>query len=96
MVVPKVKKVEVIKKYQILVGFEDGTEGIYDLSSLSGKGVFQSWDKEDNFFKVYINLETGTITWPGNLDVDTLNIYCKIKGITPKDYLENLKQHATY
>lgn len=93
---PKVTTVKTIKKYQIELLFNDGTKGIYDLSHLSGKGVFKSWEKDNNFSKVFINQETGAVSWPQEIDLDTLNIYCKIKGISIDKYLHSQPGRAAY
>jgi hypothetical protein len=75
--------------------FIDDTKGDYDISHLAGKGVFKSWDTDNNFYKVTINPESGAITWPGDLDIDTVNVYCKIKGISVNAYLSS-ERHAAY
>ncbi len=93
---PKVISVKAIQKYKIVVQFNDGTEGVCDLSHLAGKGIFSLWEKDNNFSKVFINNESGAITWPGEIDLDTLNIYCKIKGISTDKYLQSQTNHATY
>ena len=83
-------------KYILYVRFSDASEGEYDVSHLAGKGVFKSWDTENNFFKVSINTESGAITWPGELDIDTIDVYCKIKGLDVDTYLHSKQQHAAY
>lgn len=93
---PKIIKVKAIQKYKIEVDFNDGTHGVYDLSHLSGKGVFKQWDKDDNFSKVFISKESGAISWEDEIDLDTLNIYCAIKGISPDSFLERQTHHASY
>lgn len=93
---PKIISVEAIEKYRLKIHFTDGTGGIYDVSDLAGKGVFQIWNIEDNFFKVYINKESGAISWPGEIDIDTVNAYCSIKGISPEKYFYNQMDHATH
>lgn len=92
---PKVINVKAKERYKIEVRFNDGTYGVYDLSHLAGKGVFLLWDKDDNFFKVNISKESGAITWLDEIDLDTLNIYCKIKGISPEKLLQSKEQYAT-
>ena len=59
----KATSVKALEKYKIFVSFNDGNEGIYDLQDAAGKGVFKSWDEDDNFNKVFINKENGAITW---------------------------------
>ncbi len=92
---PKIRVVKIIKKYLLHVEFNDGTEGVYDVSHLAGKGIFATWDVDNNFDKVFISEKSGAITWPGELDNDTINIYCKIKGIEVEEYL-NRKRYATH
>lgn len=96
MLVPKMKAVNAISKYKLQVLFNDGTEGIYDVAHLAGKGVFKAWEEKENFYKVHISSESGAITWPGELDIDTVNVYCKIKEIEVDEYLNSTARHATY
>ncbi|MGI8951035.1 MAG: DUF2442 domain-containing protein [Chitinophagaceae bacterium] len=93
---PKLISVKTIEKYKIHVQFNDGTEGIYDVSDLAGKGAFKSWDIDNKFFKVFINPETNVIAWDEMLEIDTLNCYLQIKGITFEEYkkISNQNKHA--
>ena len=78
--------VKAIEKYKIFIRFNDETEGVYDLSNCAGKGVFKTWEEDDNFFKVFISNESKAITWPHEIDIDTYNAYCTIKGISPAEF----------
>ncbi|MBD0287662.1 MAG: DUF2442 domain-containing protein [Flavisolibacter sp.] len=90
--VPKVVSVKALEKYKIQVAFADGISGILDLQHLSGKEIFSIWEVDDNFKKVAIK-ENGVIGWSGDLDIDVINAYCEIKGIT----LDQLFQlHGNY
>ena len=91
----KIISIKVIEKFKLHVLFSDGTEGIYDAGHLAGKGVFKSWDIDNNFHKVFINPDSGAITWPGEIDIDTIKVYTTIKGIS-SDYFLNSQPHATY
>ncbi|HYO22314.1 MAG TPA: DUF2442 domain-containing protein [Flavisolibacter sp.] len=93
---PQIEKVTAIEKYKLHVSFTDGTEGVLDLAHLSGKGVFVQWDEGDTFFKVYLSHESGAITWPNEVDIDTYNAYCKIKGISPNQYFQSQQKHAPH
>jgi len=92
--IPKVISVKAINNYQLSVVFDDGLKGVIDVSHLTGKGVFEVWERNDTFKKVYINSENGAISWPGEADIDTLNVYCTIKGITPQQFLQQ-KEYAS-
>ena len=91
----KIISVKAIEKYKLHVLFDDGTEGVYDAGHLAGKGVFKVWDIDKNFEKVFISPDSGAITWLGEMDIDTINVYCTIKGI-PSDQFWNNQQHATH
>lgn len=93
---PQIEKIEAIERYKLFLRFADDTEGILDLSHLAGKGVFKAWDKDDLFFKVFVSTESGTVTWPGEIDIDIYNAYCKIKGITPEQYFRKKEVHAPH
>jgi Protein of unknown function (DUF2442) len=95
MELPKIKSVTAVKKYLLHVVFADGTEGDYNVSHLAGKGVFKTWDADNNFYKVFISPESGAISWPGELDIGTVNAYCTVRNITVDAYLTQT-HHAAY
>jgi hypothetical protein len=92
----KISSIKALEKYKIFIQFNDGSEGILDLNHLAKKGVFNSWDNDDNFSKVYVSDESGAITWPGEIDIDTLNAYFIIKNINPEEFFKNEKENAAY
>ena len=61
--------------YRVWIRFEDGLEGELSLAHLVGRGVFAAWNDEAEFRKVFIDTDSGTIAWPGGLDLapDTLH-----------------------
>jgi len=91
----KVISVNPLEKYRIRIKFDDGAEGVLDISDCAGKGVFKSWETENSFDKVFISKETGAITWPGEIDIDTLNCYLQIKGISYEQY-KSLQENQTH
>lgn len=95
MFLVQIKSVKAIEKYKLNVLFSDGTTGIYDTGHLAGKGVFKAWDIDNTFEKVFISPDSGAITWPGDLDIDSIKVYTGIKGIN-SDYFLNEQKHATY
>lgn len=92
---PKVIHVESMEKYRIRVEFDDGVEGIYNLSHLAGKGIFIRWEEDNSFDNVFVDKESGAITWPEIGDIDTLQVYCKIRKINIEDFLRK-NSHASY
>ena len=91
---PKVVSVKALEKYKVFVTFDDGVSCILDLHSLAGKGVFSYWEENDNFNKVFVHPDLHCITWPGELDIDTINAYCTIREINPEDFLHSKKEYA--
>lgn len=94
MIHPKLLSVKALEKYRVHIQFEDGAEGILELSDFAGKEAFKLWDVDDNFNKVSINEESGAITWPGNLDIDTLTAWLTLKGLIYDEYKSTLKKQS--
>lgn len=66
-------------EFKIWVRFEDGLEGEVDLSDLAGKGVFSRWTEHPGeFSQVEVDEESGTVVWPGGLDVAPDRLYTDI------------------
>jgi hypothetical protein len=61
--------------YRLRVRFADGCEGDVDLSDIAGSGVFAVLRDPAQFRKVTIDPETGTLTWPGGLDIAPERLY---------------------
>ena len=76
-----IESVKPLSDYRVWIKFSNGVEGIVDLSDIKGKGVFAKWKDVSFFNSVYIDSETHTLTWPGGIDLDTMNLYADIMGI---------------
>ena len=62
--------------FKIWIRFEDGTEGEADLSDLAGRGVFKRWTEDPSeFAQATVDPESGTVVWPGGLDVAPDRLY---------------------
>ncbi len=74
-----VTAVEARQGYTVWVRFEDGVEGEADLSDLAGRGVFKRWtDHPAEFGEVAVDPESGTLIWPGGLDVAPDRLYSEV------------------
>ena len=60
---PKPINVQSLDNYHLALSYDDGTTGTVDLSNLAHKGVFEQWEQNNLFNKVYIDSETQTIAW---------------------------------
>lgn len=77
----RIVEVEARTGYRIWIRFEDGLAGEVDLSDLVGKGVFRRWEEEHEFRKVRIDAETGTVTWPGDIDLAPDALYRDVAAV---------------
>ena len=75
----KVVRAKPLAGYQLHLGFENGQEGVVDLSSWAGQGVFSAWLKPGVFSQVSITPE-GAVAWPGGIDVCPDSLYLKMTG----------------
>lgn len=91
---PKLLEVKAVEKYRLWLSYDDGTTGYLDLSHLAGKGVFSSWDVDDNFFKVHVNPILHGITWSDDLDICPNNAYLKLRGISFEEWKAPNSSHA--
>ena len=73
--------VEPLPKYRLHVKFDDSTQGEFDArSAISFTGVFEPLLDENEFRKVRVNGDTGTIEWPSGVDLDPVVLYAAISG----------------
>ncbi len=73
--------VEALPPYRIRVRFSDGVEGTVDLSHLRNHGVFRRWEEPGFFEQVFISADAGTVSWPGQLDLDPDVLYARATGM---------------
>jgi hypothetical protein len=70
-----------LEGYQVYLRFEDGVEGVVDLSRLLRfEGVFAPLRDPREFARMALNRELGTICWPGGADLDPDVLYAQITG----------------
>ena len=63
------------ENYQLWVKFDNGREGIVDLSKYVGRGIFKVWENKEVFKQVTIDPVAKTVSWLDgkiNLDPDVL------------------------
>jgi hypothetical protein len=89
----KVISAKPLSNFRLRLKFADGAEGIADLSSIAGKGVFQAW-LEPGFFNQAFITGTGSIAWPGDLDLCPDALYLEMTGKQPEDLFPKLKPDA--
>ena len=83
---PKPINVQSLDNYHLALSHDDEITGTVDLSNLTQKGIFEQWEQNNLFSKVYIDSETQTIAWNEDLDVCPYSLYLKLIGIPFGDY----------
>lgn len=75
---PRVKSVEPMENYQLLLHFTDGKQGLYDCKPLLNFGVFKQLQDLHYFKQVFVI--DGTVGWPNEQDIcpDTLYLDAKM------------------
>lgn len=75
-------RVKPTQDYCLEIEFEDGVCGVVDISSIiEFRGIFENLRDHDEFTKVYVNPELGSICWPNGADLDPDVLYAKICGV---------------
>ena len=77
----RVAQVEVLPGFRLHVRFNDNTDGVVELASFlnsTAAGVFAALRDESRFRQARI--ETGAVTWPGDLDLAPDAMYRAIKA----------------
>lgn len=71
---PRIKEVQPLENYRLLLTFSNGEKGIYNCSPLLQFGVFKEL-QEYSYFR-QVDVCDGAIAWPHNQDIcpDTLYI----------------------
>lgn len=85
---PKVVKLEVREPYRIWVKFDDGAEGVVDLSASAALGgIFTQWSDDEYWRSAHIVAGSGAVTWGDGSEVDAcpLSLYLDVTGRTFED-----------
>ncbi len=71
--------VEVVGEYRLRLTFADGTVGDVDFADREWRGVFEPLNDPAEFARVEVDPETGTISWPGGLDMAPEPLYAEAR-----------------
>ena len=79
--------------FNVWVRFEDGVEGIIDVSRHVGRGVFRAWDDRAFFERVGPG-PMGCLAWPDEIELDPDQIYMTLTGKTVEELFPTLARHV--
>lgn len=90
----KLLQAKPLQPYRIWLRYEDGNEGVVDLSDLAGRGVFEAWNEPAFFGSAEIG-EYGELRWSEEIDLDPDMLYMRLTGAEPGDLFPNLREVRT-
>jgi hypothetical protein len=67
--------VEQVGTFRLRLTWDDGTIGDVDYSGRAWPGVLSPLNDPDFFAQVFVNPESGTLTWPGEIDLAPEPLY---------------------
>jgi hypothetical protein len=79
------------ENYGLFLRYEDGTEGVVDLSSMAGRGVFAAWLVPGVLEQANLS-EFGVPEWPGELDLCSDSLYMQLTGKSAEEIFPNLRK----
>lgn len=74
-----VAKVSVLSDYHLLIEFEDGKAGVFDVSPYLERGVFRNLMDEQEFATAHIS--GGTVAWRCGADIAPERLYEGIAAV---------------
>ena len=77
----RIEAAEVRPQFRIWIRFANGVQGEVDLTDLVGKGVFGALTDPTQFARAYVDQESGTVAWPGGLDLAPDALYHELSGV---------------
>jgi hypothetical protein len=91
----EINEAKALPGYRLELRFDNGDNGIVDLSEFVGRGVFASWEQPGVFEQVAVTSE-GAVEWPGELDMCPDALYLRMTGRRPEDLFPTLRNRLSH
>ncbi|HEV8324730.1 MAG TPA: DUF2442 domain-containing protein [Myxococcota bacterium] len=79
--IPSVVYAEARDGHRLLLRFDDGVEGLYDVAAaVPFEGVFAQLRDPAYFAQVRLDHEAGTVVWPNGADLDPVVLHARVTG----------------
>ncbi len=92
--IPRLKDVRALEGYRLWLRYEDGAEGVVDISHLAGRGVFQIWNQPGLFEAVGIT-DHGAVAWAEEIELCPDALYLRLMNKQPAELLPGLSPVQT-
>ena len=89
----RVEKAIARDNFHLWLRFNDGVEGVADLSDLAGRGVLTAWADRTVFEAVTVTA-SGAVEWPGHIDICADSLYLRVTGKEAAELFPNLAVRA--
>jgi hypothetical protein len=79
---PRIVRARYQGEYRIEVAFNTGESGVIDFGrdAASWSGVLEPLRDAAFFAQVFVDRESGTLAWPGEIDLDPDVLYSRVTG----------------
>jgi hypothetical protein len=92
----RIVSIEVLAPQRVRLRFDDGVEGVADLSRFAGAGVFVIWNDPAVWRQAVIGPAGRSLEWPGEVDLCADALWLETTGKSPEDLFPSLKIAATH
>ncbi len=82
--------------YRQQLRYDDGVEGVVDLSAEVGKGVFSIWRDPEAFARFRIERNGRAIVWSDKGDAGADALHLEVTVMTPEAFWPGLQQASAY
>jgi hypothetical protein len=94
--VKHILSIQTLPNHHLKLRYDDGVEGVVDLSAEAGRGVFAAWEDPGHFAAVKIQHGGRSLAWPGEIDLCADALYLEITGKTVEELFPGWKQEPAH
>ena len=92
----RITAVQTLPDHKLKLRYDDGVEGVVNLSAEVGKGMFVAWKDPRHFASVKIVHDGRSLEWPGEIDLCADALYLEITCMKPEELFPALQPEATH
>ena len=92
----RITAVQPLPDHKLKLCFDDGVEGVVNLSAEVGKGVFAAWNDVNHFAAVKIVHHGRALEWPGEIDLCADALYLEITGMKVEELFPNWQPETAH
>jgi hypothetical protein len=92
---PTALEVKALPDFRLRLRYDDGIEGVVDVSDLIGRGVFAAWEEPGFFERAHV-APHGAIAWSEEIELCPDALYLRLTEQSPEDVLPGLKVSTSH